>query len=599
LPGQGRCGYRTEPKSPLRELVVLCVARMPNLPYDATLMRVGRLLLFFLVAILSLVVWLWWTAPRQTDMTAYVPAESLFYLEVNNLRSIATDITHTDAWRVLPADSKFRSELLRVTWLSRLARWTGIGSAEEVILARSQFALVVMAFDATDDQPTLRIRPVAALVIETHTPEGRMRPAIERRIEQLAHRVYPQSRTLRTMVDGIEFVEWISPNDDRRIVAAFLGSVAIVGNDEQAVRACSSVRRGSTPSLASNKDLKLMRARLSADRAAAFGYVSSSGLGNLLAFTMPLYVERLSDSGEAHQFLAGAAGRILQGAGWTAAFKDGSVEDRYFVSLSPGVASALREAVATPPGTSSKATLFLPDNIYSVTQYNLRDPRLAWAGFNRALTSHVDVLGAVLLTPLLKAGLWSYGIDDPDAFLGAIGPEIVTTRLDEAATTSVLIVQVRDEPTLQRLVSGRLGSSVRKERVGPYEMVSSVEGSLSASFSEQLLLLGPPESVRRCLTVRSQQSSVDLSQFSSGPVSSIPPLALTYTRDVESAQRFLSLVSESQDAHMDRNAKLLSEKPYAVSATTFTGDGFERTTHSTFGLLATLAVQLASEFSGK
>jgi len=559
-------------------------------------------LLIFSGVLLATVAWLWWTSPRQADMAAYVPVESLLYLEVNYLPKIATNITHTDAWRILSADSELKSDLFRITWMSRLARWTGIGSAEEVILARSQFALVVMALDATDDQPTLRIRPVAALVIETHTTEGRMRPAIERWIEQLARRVYPQSRTRHTMIDGIEFVEWVSPQDGRSIVATFLGSVAIVGNDERAVQACSSVRRGASPSLASNKDLRVIRTRVRGDRAAAFGYVSYSGLGKLLAFAAPLYVERVSASTEAQQILAGAAGKILQGAGWGASFEGGNVEDRYFVSLSPEVASDLREAFATALSSSSKANLFLPSDTYSFTQYNLRDPQLAWRGFNRALSSHVDILGAVLLTPLLRAALWPYGIDDPDAFLGAIGPEIVTTRLDEAATTSVLIVRARDEQTLQRLVSRRLGPSARKERVAPYEMLTSVEGSLSASFAEQLLLMGPPELVRRCLMARSQQSSLNSGKsyrLASGLVPSVPPLAVTYSRDVESAQRFLSHVSWSQSPYMDKNSKLLSEIPYAVSATNFTGDGFEKKTRSSFGLLATLTAQIASEFSGK
>jgi hypothetical protein len=424
-----------------------------------------------------------------------------------------------------------------------------------------------------------------------------MRPAVERRIEQFARVIYPQSTSKRVTVDGIEFVEWISP-DGRSIVAAFLGSVVIVGNDERVVRACSAVRRGAGQSLATSDNLKSIRSRLSGNTAAAFGYVSSAGLGKILASAAPLYVERISDSAQAQRLLAEAAAKVFQGAGWAATFNAGKVEDRYFVSLSPDVNGVLKEAFGTPPKETGNARIFLPSDTYSFTQYHLRDPRLAWRGLNRALSAHVDILGAVLLAPLLRAALWPYGIDDPEAFLGAIGQEIVTTRLDETESNSVLIVQASDEPSLQRLVQRRLGPRAHKETVASYEMYTSLEDSLSASFADQLLLMGPPESVRRCLIAKSQHSNLDqlrAHQLSGNPVFSPPPLAVTYARDGETVQRFLATVSQSQAMDQDKTLKALSEMPYSVSATNLSDDGFERTTRSGFGLFAMIAAQIASE----
>ena len=47
-------------------------------------MRRSRWILLF--AVLSLAVigaWLWWVRPRNVDMAAYAPADSLLYLEAN------------------------------------------------------------------------------------------------------------------------------------------------------------------------------------------------------------------------------------------------------------------------------------------------------------------------------------------------------------------------------------------------------------------------------------------------------------------------------------------------------------------------------------
>lgn len=560
------------------------------------------MLTVFGVLLLGSVAWLWWNAPRHVEMATYVPADSLLYLELNSLPKIASDIAQTDAWRILVTDPDFKPEPFRVSWMSRLARWTGIGSAEQVILARAQFALFVTSFDATDERPTLRIRPLAALVIETHTTERRMRPTIERWVERLARKVYPQSQTERKMLDGFEYIEWVSAKDGRRIVVASIGSVAIVGNDARAVQACILVRQGATPSLAGNKSLQLLRARVSGDRAVAFGYVSPMGLSKIAAFAAPLYFERMSASAEAQRIFTKAAEGILDGAAWSTAIEGASVEDRFFVALSPDVANIIRDAFATPSGTSPAANAFVPGDAYSITQYNFQDPRLAWRGLNRALSSQVTIVGAVFLNPLLRALLWPYGIDDPDAFLGAIGPEIVTMRLDEAATTSVLIAQPLDTPVLERLVSKRLGPGVRTELIAPYELRNSLEGTMSASFAEGRLIMGPPELVRRCLMTKVIGNRLDPTRSTrqgSAPRASGPPLAVTYTRDLEIARRFLSLVSTNPSRDTEKDGKLLSAIPYSISATSFNGDGFEKRTYSTFGLLASLSAQVASEFTAE
>ena len=46
---------------------------------------IRKLALIALALALVAAVWLWWNRPQPVDMTAYVPADSLVYLEVNSL----------------------------------------------------------------------------------------------------------------------------------------------------------------------------------------------------------------------------------------------------------------------------------------------------------------------------------------------------------------------------------------------------------------------------------------------------------------------------------------------------------------------------------
>jgi hypothetical protein len=217
-------------------------------------MKTVRLLILAFLILGSLCAYLWWSHPTKVDMAAYAPSDALAYLEINDLTTIVTGISQTQAWAILSANGS-SSRLQRVNWLSRAAYWTGIGSSEQVILSRAQFAVVVVGLEAIDNEPTLLIRPATALIIETHTSPGRMIPAVERRVGDLAHHIYPQSTQTRKIVEGFSFTEWTSANDNRSIVLGFFDTEAIIGNSEKAVLACIAVRRRSAKSLVDNSDL--------------------------------------------------------------------------------------------------------------------------------------------------------------------------------------------------------------------------------------------------------------------------------------------------------------------------------------------------------
>ena len=63
--------------------------------------RIIRLLAIVLSSALYGRPWIWWNRPTAVDMTAYVPADSLVYLESNSLTEITAAMSDTEAWRHL------------------------------------------------------------------------------------------------------------------------------------------------------------------------------------------------------------------------------------------------------------------------------------------------------------------------------------------------------------------------------------------------------------------------------------------------------------------------------------------------------------------
>ncbi|MDT5060299.1 MAG: hypothetical protein QOH63_758 [Acidobacteriota bacterium] len=567
---------------------------------------IRKALLVILALIIILAVWIWWNRPRKVDMTAYVPADSLIYIEANDLPEIAGGLASTDAWKALAPVAGIRSGLGSIGWLSRLASWTGIGSADAVVLSRAQIAVAVLGFDAADEGDTLKIKPRYAVVVETHTGESRTRYAIEKRIGDFARRAYGEPREEHKEADGVKSTTWISPDGERRIIAAISGSVAIIGNDESAVQACLAVRRNERPSLKDNPQLEEMRRRVSGNDALAFGYASPEGAARLLELKAITYAGQISSDPRAQSaaasMLPALARKILGGVGWSAHLSNGLIEDHYFIALQNGVGDKLQSALASERNAALTASELLPANTYSISRYSYRDPQSAWRGLNNTVASQFDTLGSILLSRLLSAWLNHYGIEEPDHFLQAIGPEFVTASLDDTESSTVTVVEVRDEKTLRDFVGKRLGAKPRSELIGDAEMlVSNNEKRDAASFVGQHLLLGKAENIRLCLEARKANqtlaSSADFKK-STESISAHPSIVVTYTDDRSPARNFIKamaarLAASKQSPNEGKLDDALGQLRYAASEMRLVEGGFERITSSSFGQFGMLAAQFA------
>ncbi|MFN2454549.1 MAG: hypothetical protein ABR577_10040 [Pyrinomonadaceae bacterium] len=550
------------------------------------------------------VAWLWWNHSDRVDMAATVPGDSLVYLEADSLPQILRAVTGTDAWKTLAPVAGVGASFGSVGWLSRLAAWTGIGPADAVVFARAQVAVAVLNFETTAGS----VKPRAAAVIETHTGERRTRAAIEKRVGDFAQHAYSNIRVERKQLDGAEWTTWSQTNTssdetDRRIIAAITGSLAVIGNDEQAVRACLAVHNGERPSLAVDRQMTAMRGRVASNESLAFGYVSPAGAAKLLEVAAAVYASQISLNPRAQSFAASLlpqlAGKVLGSIGWSARSSDGQIEDRYFLSLQNGVAARLRDALAPSPSLTFNAGEFLPAGTYSTTRYNYLDPSAAWRGLNDAVSSQLDSLSASLVQTFLNAALQPYGIEDPSQFFRAIGSEIVTARLDDTGESTVLMAEVRDEKALRTLVARRLGASARIERVGETEMLVSRDATReAAAFVAGHLIVGSRESLRRCLVAYSEHRTLaSTNSFQLTARSSLAANvkgALTLTNDERAARELILFVAAQSGARpraadKEELKRALESLRFAVTETRPVEEGFERITHSSFGQFGALA----------
>ncbi|MGB8510251.1 MAG: hypothetical protein WCD76_17875 [Pyrinomonadaceae bacterium] len=567
-------------------------------------MRLTRKILIVMATLaLVTVIWLWWNRPEPVDMAAYVPADSIVYIEANSLPDILNGIVSTDAYRELAPAAGIKSDFGKISWLSRFAALTGIGPSDAVVLSRSQVAVAVLGFEAAEESSDiLKIIPRTALVAETHSSTWRARAAIEKLAGDFARRAYGSPSVERKELDGVPFIIWHSPvSARRRIVAAVSGSVVVVGNDESAVQACLAVRRGERPSLAANVELQAMRERLDARHSIGFGFAPAGSAARMVEIFAPVFVTQFTDNPQIQSALAVQLPlltmRVLGAGGWSARLIDGAIEDRYFLAPSEKVAPILSSTLIAADSGDSGVSELLPAGTYQISRYTLRAPAAAWQGFYASLSSQVDVAQAHIIERALEALLKPYGIESPRDFLNAAGNEIVTAKIENASERKLLLVVVRDEAAMRAQVRKRLGVNARTKPVGSDELLVSDDPERgAASFVGNTLLMGDEEDVRRCLETHAGGSRLkDAEDFRSARsgFSPAPPFASTMTEDKSAAGSLVNYFVKISGSRAGANAGVslkdaLARRPYSVSETRFDGEGFFKTTHSSFGLFGEL-----------
>lgn len=553
-----------------------------------------RVLLLVILLFAVLAGWLWWARPTKVDMATYAPADSLLYLEANDPLDVVETVARTAAWKALGGMFGSPAGAPRRDWLQRVVGWTGIGPIQSVILARAQVAVVITDLGTAEEGDTLRVKPEGALLIETHTSEGRIRPPFEQALKTLAEKTYVRPTSRRITLDGAEFSEWISPDGSRQLVGAVVGSLIIVGNSEHSVRNCLAVSSGRRPALKDDSELREMRLQLDAAHALTFGYVPRGNSARLLSVGLPLLLGHSPGDSDFQRLITTGAAKVFGSLAWTSRPYLTGIEDRYLITLQPSIITRLKP-VFNPVIAESQIQRILPNDVYSVTSYKFADPAGAWQSLKSSVSSQVDTLSAIIFSTLLKSALLSYGINDPEAFLGTVNGELLTFRWDENDERSLLIAGIRDRTALRELLTKKFDMKLSNTEAGRLDTFQDSQGDFAAILGADNVVMGSlsdvqryaetqranvvaltPENLRRMTYFVSARSSASI---------------VTYTNDSDRVRSFISALMLIKGTLTTPSAPLedvLSALPYSVTKTTLGDRGIERMTRSPLGQFSTL-----------
>lgn len=499
---------------------------------------------------------------KPTDMRTLVPAETLVYLEANDLAAALQPIVESKPFAEV---AKRKPDLSALKGVQIAVAVTGFETSEEKL---------------TNEHSVGRVQPKFVAVADTHAWNYQAVAFAEKKLGSFVASIYDSESTLeQTDKSGGKYFTW-KAKDGRKAYALVLDSLIYFGNDETAIDKCLAVRRGEADSV-----VKTGKVIPAAPGTLASGYVSTDGIAQIAGLAGLQYASRSSEDEEVQSAIAGLLPQLIRGSvtdiRWKASSNAKGYEDDLAIGLSSDTGPVFNETFAPSARIENELFRFVPATSPSVTLYDLAKPNIAWRGLLLTMRSKVDPLGAKVIGEFANAFAEPYAIRDAELFLSGVGSNIISIRTDAEGERPALIATV----TNSEAVRGALSTELKPDKAGSdtfgYEVFKD-EDSI-AVFAGNIILIGDIDAVTACLKSTSAADRPELAKFF------LPgSAAATYSVELDKTAAIVEVLSEAklEDA---------AAKTSFVTETRFTRNGVERRTVSEFGLIGSIIAQLAQD----
>jgi len=486
-----------------------------------------------------------------TDLRKLAPAETIIYLETNNLGT---------ALRSVFESRPIKESSLKVPDLSAL---DGV-----------QAAVVIAGFEMreqklTDEQSVGKITPKFALIADTHKWNFQARSFAEAKLGAFVADIYGSEPKLeKSEKAGGSYFAWTAA-DGRKAFALVIDGLIYFGNDESLIDHSVAVRKGESAAF----DAKALHPANSEDL--AYGYISPDGMAQLANVLGVRLAAESSSESEVRTAIAGVVPKLLRGAvsevHWTAQKKDGGIEDRWEINMPRDVATVFAETMAAADGVPDRAFAnVIPANTRSATRYNLKNPQAAWRSVVLTAEHLSDPFTARVFSEIGTAVFEPYGVGNPEAFLSSVDGQIVTVSLGDAEQAAAIV-----KPS----ASGQLKGLLPELDPNAKKPAESEPSDVALQFTGDLAVVGEKDVVAACIAPGAKIE-----------VAAKPPPAkgaaiTSIFNDETSVREIASFLGEEKTA--------TSVKAVSRSETNFTNVGALRTTTSEIGFIGTIIAMLS------
>jgi hypothetical protein len=249
---------------------------------------------------------------KPTDMRSLAPADSLVYLETNDVAAALRPIVDSKPFNDV---AKYKPDLSALKGVQLAVAVTGFETSEEKL---------------TEENSIGRIQPHFVAIADTHAWNYQAVAFAEHKLGAFVADIYDSEPTLeKGEKNGGKYFTWTAP-DGRKAYALVVDRLIYFGNDESSIDKALAVRRGEADSI--TKTGKLAPAERTT---LARGYVSTDGVGQIASLISVKFANESNRDSELQTAIVDVLPQLIRSTvkemNWTATRASNGIEDKFVI----------------------------------------------------------------------------------------------------------------------------------------------------------------------------------------------------------------------------------------------------------------------------
>ena len=363
---------------------------------------------------------------QNPRLERYLPADTVGFVEVNDLRAQALKIIDSEAWRAFTKENQAASSLFMMT-----ANHTGALDAS--------YAVALLGLGAGEDG-----RPAPQFAVVAEFDGALARRTFENRVLRFVRESGENGLTTKSEQYGDATINVVAPQGRHGFAYAQVGDTLYLSNAGEAVKRLLDVRAGKAASLETNQTFAQARARAkSVD--GMFGFLDGAALTRL--------VDNAPGGSDGRgveafrQFFHGVGASSVQSVAFTSAFEDGRVTERASVSA-PNREGVLATVAANPP-TQGALLALVPDDAVAAFDASIANAPQTFEQMVALASQLAEQSGKKSPADALAEFNEKTGVDLRGEIFGSLGTEFCAAQLTAGTTddepSGVVILNLKDE----------------------------------------------------------------------------------------------------------------------------------------------------------
>jgi hypothetical protein len=366
------------------------------------------------------------TKAENPRLERLLPADTVGFVEVNDLRAQALKVIESEAWREFSKENSAASSLFMI-------------GANHAGALDASYAIALLGVAKTEDG-----KPEPQFVIVGQFDGWESRRTFENRVLRFV--TEGQQKGIETKTEEYEKAKLniVTKQGKQGFAYAYGNELLVVSNTADAVKRVLDVRAGKQPSLETNQTFARARAATPGVDG-MFGFLDGAAMTRIVD---GVQVEGADEKLAAfRQLFHGLGAASVQSASFTSTFEDGRVVERF------GVVAPKREGVlatiASNPPTEGNLLALVPETAVQAFDASVANaPQTFDQMFALAsqLSNQAGKKGP-------EAGLAEFtektGVDLRAEIIGAVGTEVCAAQLtsgtSEEGPSGVILVNLKDE----------------------------------------------------------------------------------------------------------------------------------------------------------